>query len=424
MLGLTGAQHAPTKKKDGKTFTATGRIPEDLNKMIDEIEDLTEEEIKRHLKNAKVIKTKDRGWYKKDLDPSVEAVKSLYLFHKDSMFRRVCFNLQKHKYFDRFIMALIFLSSLKLATDTYMGGYDEESDVIKISNYTDSTFTWLFFGECIIKIVALGFTMDQGSYIRDSWNQLDFFIVITSMIDFSLGNIELPFIKILRLLRTLRPLRVVSHSKSLRLIVSALFSSTGAIINVSVVVLVVWLMFAIFGINTYKGQFFYCSEEPYFYHMQQTCEEAGHTWQVYDSNFDDILNAMMTLFVVSSLEGWPDIMYQALDIVGYDKGPAFENATSQALFFILFILVGSFFFLNFIIGTLFLEYTHAKQLEEKGYDKNMLSWIEIQGMILGAKCNHEMANMPTTPWRHKVWLLVKSKPFDYGIMICIVLNMC
>lgn len=161
----------------------------------------------------------------------------------------------------------------------------------------------------IVKIVALGFTMDGGSYIRDSWNQLDFFIVITSMIDFSLGNVELPFIKILRLLRTLRPLRVVSHSKSLRLIVSALFSSTGAIINVSVVVLVVWLMFAIFGINTYKGQFFYCSEDKYFYHLKQTCEEAGHTWQVYDSNFDDILNAMMTLFVVSSLEGWPDIMY-------------------------------------------------------------------------------------------------------------------
>ena len=76
------------------------------------------------------------------------------------MFRKICFNVQKHKYFDRFIMALIFLSSLKLATDTYMGGFDEESIEIRISKITDSTFTWLFFGECIIKIIALGFTMD------------------------------------------------------------------------------------------------------------------------------------------------------------------------------------------------------------------------------------------------------------------------
>ena len=82
----------------------------------------------------------------------------------------ICFNLQKHKYFDRFIMLLIFLSSLKLATDTYMGGYSKESDVIKISNYTDSRHVGIFFGECIIKIIALGFTMDKGTYLRDSWN--------------------------------------------------------------------------------------------------------------------------------------------------------------------------------------------------------------------------------------------------------------
>jgi hypothetical protein len=110
--------------------------------------------------------------------------------------------------------------------------------------------------------------------------------------------------------------------------------------------------------------------------------------------------------------------------VGIDKGPAFENQTSQAIFFILFILVGSFFFLNFIIGTLFLEYTHAKQLEEKDYDKPMLTWIEIQAMVLTAKCNHEEANRPTSKWRLQVWKLVTGNAFDYTIMICIVLNMC
>ena len=85
----------------------------------------------------------------------------------------------------------------------------------------------------------------------------------------------------------------------------------------------------------------------------------------------------MTLFVVSSLEGWPDIMYQALDIVGIDKGPLFEEQTAQAGFFITFILIGSFFFLNFIIGTLFLEYTLAKQQEDKDYTGPMLTWKEI-----------------------------------------------
>ena len=84
-------------------------------------------------------------------------------------------------------------------------------------------------------------------------------------------------------------------------------------------------MFAIFGISTYKGNFFHCSELKYFYHDEQSCEEAGHKWEVFPQNFDDIGHAMLTLFVISSLEGWPDIMYQALDIVGVDKGPLLEN---------------------------------------------------------------------------------------------------
>ena len=65
---------------------------------------------------------------------------------------------------------------------------------------------------------------------------------------------------------------------------------------------------------------------------------------------------MLTLFIVSSLEGWPDIMYQSLDVVGIDKGPYLENSVANAIFFILFILIGSFFFLNFFIGVLFLKY--------------------------------------------------------------------
>ena len=222
-------------------------------------------------------------------------------------------------------MTLIALSSLKLATDTYMDGLPPESKVIVVSEICDSVFTWAFTLECLIKILALGFAMDDGSYLRDSWNQLDFFIVITSLIDFFLRNVDLPFIKVLRLLRALRPLRVISHNKSLRLIVTALFESVGSIFNVSIVVLVVWLMFAIFGINSYKGQLFYCSIDKYFYHLKQTCEEAGGVWMRWDSNFDNIFEAMMTLFIVSSLEGWPDIMYHSLDIVGEDKGPLFEN---------------------------------------------------------------------------------------------------
>jgi len=76
--------------------------------------------------------------------------------------------------------------------------------------------------------------------------------------DMALANVDIPAIKILRLLRTLRPLRVISKNRSMKLIVSALFESAGAIANVVVVVVACWLMFGIFGMNLFAGKFYYC----------------------------------------------------------------------------------------------------------------------------------------------------------------------
>jgi hypothetical protein len=76
-------------------------------------------------------------------------------------------------------------------------------------------------------------------------------------------GIDLPAIRILRLLRTLRPLRFISHNSDMKLIVTALLESVGHIINVVVVVLMVWLMFAILAVNLFGGKLFHCSIDTY-----------------------------------------------------------------------------------------------------------------------------------------------------------------
>ena len=65
---------------------------------------------------------------------------------------------------------------------------------------------------------------------------------------------------------------------------------------------------------------------------------------------------MTTLFVVASLEGWPDIMFLALDYTGPTKGPGYDVSPGFMMYFVIFILIGSFFFLNFFIGVLFLKF--------------------------------------------------------------------
>lgn len=90
----------------------------------------------------------------------------------------------------------------------------------------------------------------------------------------TLQNVDIPAIKVLRLLRTLRPLRVISTNVSMKLIVAALFESVGAIANVVVVLVAVWLMFGIFGMNLFAGKFYYCKMDGEFSYVELTMHKC------------------------------------------------------------------------------------------------------------------------------------------------------
>ena len=290
---------------------------------IGDLDELENDEIKKMLIDNNIIHVKENRKEKMIVPREIECEDSIYLFNREGTFRKTCYYIQQHQYFDRFIMILIALSSIQLAFETYIDAADTNNPINIGNKILGEIFTYLFVLECLFKVVALGFVMDDGSYLRESWNQLDFFIVATTLLDNILGSQEVDALMIMRMLRILRPLRVVSHNAELKNIVIALLDAGGSIFNVTIVVLVVWLMFAIFAVNTYKGHFFYCSIEKYDYSDKYECIAKGGEWLRYDSNFDDIKEAMMSLFIISSLEGWPDIMHQSMDITRVDYGPAY-----------------------------------------------------------------------------------------------------
>lgn len=53
----------------------------------------------------------------------------------------------------------------------------------------------------------------------------------------------------------------------------------------------------------------------------------------------------------------------------------------MGFFFIVYILIGSFFLMNFFVGVLFMKYTAAAARENIGYTKDHITWIAIQKMI-------------------------------------------
>ncbi|CAH1388867.1 unnamed protein product [Nezara viridula] len=82
-------------------------------------------------------------------------------------------------------------------------------------------------------------------------------------------------------------------------------------------------------------------------------------------NFDDLGKALMSLFVLSSRDGWVNIMYTGLDAVGVDQQPIENYSEWRLLYFIAFILLVGFFVLNMFVGVVVENFHRCREEQEK-----------------------------------------------------------
>ena len=151
--------------------------------VVDDLDDLDLQTIHKMLLKTKVVRPKTKSIKDWVIPKKIECDNSIYIFNRHGIIRRTFHFVQQHRYFDRFIMFLIAISSVNLALETYIQGIDENDTIMIVNKIAGQVFTYFFMIEFVFKLVALGFVMDNGSYLRESWNQLDFFIVVTSLID-------------------------------------------------------------------------------------------------------------------------------------------------------------------------------------------------------------------------------------------------
>jgi hypothetical protein len=101
----------------------------------------------------------------------------------------------------------------------------------------------------------------------------------------------------------------------MQIAVQTLIISVPSILNVMVICLLFFLLFGIFSVSYFKGQFFSCEQE-YLSVKELTelikdnhdCLNYGGLWISPDLNFDNISDAMLTLFVMATTEGWVSVM--------------------------------------------------------------------------------------------------------------------
>lgn len=188
--------------------------------------------------------------------------------------------------------------------------------------------TTVFVLEMCIKIIAFGFvTAGKESYILNGWNVLDFLIVASAIFSIIFAQYEIAFLKALRLLRILRPLRLISRNKSLKLAITSLINSVPDIVSLLVITNFFIVMMAILCTTLLAGKFYYCDtghlelDHEYTYKLIDTkfdCLNYGGEWLNPDLNFDNTVQSILTLMTIQTTEGWIGVMWSSVDAVGID----------------------------------------------------------------------------------------------------------
>ncbi|XP_054564867.1 voltage-dependent T-type calcium channel subunit alpha-1G isoform X15 [Eptesicus fuscus] len=295
---------------------------------------------------------------------------SAYIFPPQSRFRLLCHRVITHKMFDHVVLVIIFLNCITIAMERpKIDPHSAERIFLTLSNYV---FTAVFLAEMTVKVVALGWCFGEQAYLRSSWNVLDGLLVLISIIDILVSLVSdsgtkiLGMLRVLRLLRTLRPLRVISRAQGLKLVVETLMSSLKPIGNIVVICCAFFIIFGILGVQLFKGKFFVCQgEDTRNITNKSDCAEASYRWVRHKYNFDNLGQALMSLFVLASKDGWVDIMYDGLDAVGVDQQPIMNHNPWMLLYFISFLLIVAFFVLNMFVGVVVENFHKCRQHQEE-----------------------------------------------------------
>ncbi|XP_032090833.1 sodium channel protein type 5 subunit alpha-like [Thamnophis elegans] len=325
-------------------------------------------------------------------------------------FRKTCYKIIKHNWFESFIIFMILLSSGALIfEDIYLA---KRKVIKKILKYADVFFFCIFFLEMLLKWVAYGFT----KYFTDGWCILDFFIVCVSTIYFLVGPIACDSnisTKSLRTLRALRPLRALSRFKGIKVVVNALAGAIPSIGNVLLVCIVLWLPFNILGVQLFGGKFSCWDVEN-----ENSCINMT-------INFNHVGNGYLALLQVATFKGWMDIMYAAVDSASDNSTqPCFENNVYSYIYFVVFIIFGSFFMLNLFIGVVIDNFNQQR----KKISGELIFLSEDQKKYynalkkLGTKKPHKTIPRPLNQFQGFLFDIVNKQAFELFIISLIFLN--
>ncbi|KAM4528428.1 voltage-dependent N-type calcium channel subunit alpha-1B isoform 3-T3 [Odontesthes bonariensis] len=356
---------------------------------------------------------------------------SMFIFGQTNPVRRLCHYIVNLRYFEMCILMVITMSSITLAAEDPVQANAPRNNVLK---YLDYVFTGVFTFEMVIKMIDLGLLLHPGSYFRDLWNILDFIVVSGALVAFACSGTkgkDINTIKSLRVLRVLRPLKTIKRLPKLKAVFDCVVNSLKNVLNILIVYMLFMFIFAVIAVQLFKGKFFYCTDESkglekdcrgqFLDYGRDDVAAQPREWKKYEFHYDNVLWAFLTLFTVSTGEGWPLVLKHSVDATYEDQGPSPGFRMETSIFYVVYFVVFPFFFVNIFVALIIITFQEQgdKAMSECSLEKNERACIDF---AINAKPLTRYMPENKQSFQYKMWKFVVSSPFEYAIMTLIALN--
>ena len=258
--------------------------------------------------------------------------------------------------FDNTILALILFTALIIGIEAFPQWMTAEREQLFLLLHR--VVLGAFIVEALIKMSAE--SPKPWNYFKSGWNVFDFSLIVLSLIPISSD-----FALLGRVLRLLRVLRLVNALPELRLIVETLVRSIPSMFHITILMGILFFIYAVLGFHLFH------QHDP--------------------THWRDLSYAVLTLFRIVTLEDWTDVMYKAMEL-----SPAY------ALYFVSFVIIGTFVVINLFIAVVInnldeARYSYLKKLERPDLHAKLMKTLvttkdsieSLEKQLAALQANHK-----------------------------------
>eukprot|EP01048_Picozoa_sp_COSAG05_P007046 COSAG05_NODE_484_length_9355_cov_5.704840_3_plen_2541_part_01 len=372
---------------------------------------------------------------------------SLHYFDISHPFRLHCARIESHPWFEGIVTAMVLFSCFVIAFESpeLMSKYGYIFEVF------NALILFIFVAEMCVKIVVHGFSNTSGPtapYLKDKTNRLDLFVIVAVSFTYILPMIhaDMSELRMLRLIRVLTPMLQLMRNESLAALIKTFVMAMPAVGHCVALLMVLLTVFGIVGVEYFRGKLYRCVDaiekspmthfdlanggEVFIENRTMCLEHPGAAWENPAFNFDNIIQAGMTIFYLAVTAGWVDVMEAVMDTTEVDRSPQMDYSSGYVAYFVCFHVVFTFFLLNLFIGVL--SSAFAAQSGSNLVTTLQRKWIRALMMI---KTFHPASSQIDKPevgvrlWklRQNMWDLAENQVLDMvwtgGILVNVAILM-